>query len=192
VKKIMFLFAFGLIFLFSVNGASASEKEHYPSDKEIEALNQELQELVDKANEKLENGENNFEIEGETLTLGFKESSSMGRSAIGSKEYQAYITNTIGFNFTHAVSGLFSWNGDYLTALTAKADLTGIAYDKSHTTTKEGLDGLINGSSAKVGRVTSEGKFKELKFFTTYYTTLIVDVYAPTQSYRIIRADIQY
>ncbi|MFP5116052.1 hypothetical protein ACSU64_27470 [Bacillaceae bacterium C204] len=207
MKKIVCLLTFGLMLLLSVNGASAAKNDNYPTAKEIEVLNQELQGLVDKANKKLADGEKNFEVKGKNLTVGFKEkeiidsaslkesqlqSSLISIAAIGSKEYQAYVANTSGFNFSHAVSGVFSWNGDYLTGLTAKADLTGVMYEKSHSTTKEGLDGIINGSSAKVGRVTSEGRFKALKYFANYYTTLIVDVYAPTQSYRIVTAKITY
>ncbi|WP_060789000.1 hypothetical protein [Geobacillus zalihae] len=208
MKKMLYLLAFSFMFLMFNHETSAAEykKNYYPTKTEIEALNQELQELVDEANERLSNGEKNIELTSKNLKLVFKENNSLGSenimtnqlntmgvnaSSIGSKSYQAYVTNTAGFNFTHAVSGIFSWNGDYLTGVSADADLTGIMYDKSSNTTVTGLDGTI-GRDAKIARVTSKGTFKALKYFVTYHTTLMVDVYAPTKSYRIVEAKITY
>ncbi|MBT2680492.1 hypothetical protein J7E38_15890 [Bacillus sp. ISL-35] len=205
MKKILFLLAFGFILFISANGASAAEKGHYPTAKEIDALNLELNELVEKANVKLANGEKNFELKGKNLKVGFKEKnsapssleegqlhySSIAIAAVGSKEYQAYVANTNGWNFSHAVGGTFSWNGSYLTAVTARAETTGIMYSRSESTKVEGLDGLINGSSAKVARVTSNGKFTALKYTPiSYYTTLVVEVNAPNREYRITTAKI--
>lgn len=208
MKKIICLITFCLLFLTLGTGASAAsdQKGQYPTDKEIEALNKELDQLVEEANKKLERGEKNVEVSSKNLKLGFKEINTLDpvnlkgnqlnstagvvtAAAIGSKSYQAYVSNTAGFNFSHAVSGVFSWNGDILTALSGSADTSGPMYDRSTTTTKEALDGRM-GIDAKVGRVVSKGTFKALKYLKAYYTTLIVDVYAPTQSYRIIEADI--
>jgi len=200
MRKISFLLILFLSFLLFNDQASANEHEKnvYPTKTEIEALNQELQVLVEQANEKLAKGEENIEVSSNNLKLVFNQKElstptqknlSAKASAVGSKSYQAYVANTAGFNFTHAVSGVFSWNGDKLTAVSKKADLTGPMYDKSHNTYTEGLDGRI-GSTAKIGRVTSQGTFKALKYFAQYYTTLVVDVYAPTKSYRIIEASI--
>jgi hypothetical protein len=209
MKKILFLLAFSLLFLVSTNGASAAgnQNNHYPTDEEIEALNEELQRLVVEANKRLANGEKDIEVQSENVKLGLKERNvidpvnlkgnqlnsagmTVTASAIGSKEYQAYVANTSGWNFTHAVSGVFSWDGDLLTAVSASADLTGVMYSRSSNTTKEGLDGRI-GATAKVARVTSKGTFTPVKYWpTSKYTTLMVDVYAPTKSYRIIEAKI--
>ncbi|WML29217.1 hypothetical protein RCG24_14615 [Neobacillus sp. OS1-32] len=208
MKKGLFLLTFAILFFLSSNGgvsAAENRASQFPTKSEIEALNQELQELVIEANERLAHGEKNIEVTSENLKLVFNEEdlevpstlnksqlnslNAAAASKIGSKSYQAYVTNTAGFNFTHAVSGVFSWNGDLLTAVSASADLTGLMYDKSSTTTKEGLDGTI-GKNAKVARVTSKGTFKALKFFVTYHTTIVIDIYAPTESYRIIDARI--
>lgn len=159
-------------------------------------LNKELEVLVEKANEKLANGEENIEVSSGDLKLGFNSvpdiqrySVSPAASKIGSKSYQAFITNTKGFNFSHAVSGVFSWNGKKLSAVSARESLSGKLYSKSANTTKEGLDGTI-GRTAKVARVTSKGVFTYLKYAFSYHTTIIVDVYAPTKSYRIVKAQI--
>ncbi|WP_102264492.1 hypothetical protein [Mesobacillus jeotgali] len=204
MKKILFLLTFGLILLISANGASAAENNHYPTAKEIDTLNQELQVLVDKANQKLANGEKNFEVKGKNLKVGFKEKnvepkvlekgqlhySAMAIASIGSKEYQAYVVNTNGWNFSHAVGGIFSWEGSYLTAVSARAETTGTMYSRSESTSKEGLDGTI-GKTAKVARVTSNGKFTALKYLPiSYYTTLVVDVNAPKREYIIQTAKI--
>ncbi|OAK19321.1 hypothetical protein [Bacillus wiedmannii] len=200
MKKVSFLLILFLSFLVFNDQASANEHENnvYPTQSEIEVLNNELQVLVEQANEKLAKGEENIEVSSNNLKLVFNQkelftpvqsSLSAKASAVGSKSYQAYVANTAGFNFTHAVSGVFSWNGSNLTAVSKKADLTGPMYDKSHNTYTEGLDGTI-GRDAKIARITSQGTFKALKYFANYYTTLVVDVYAPTKSYRIIEAKI--
>lgn len=196
MKKSLILFTFLFVLFIGSNATSANEleKDQIPNKAEIESLNHELEILVDKANQKLEKGEKNVEVSSKNFKLGFKQNnllnkSRIGINAIGSKSYQAYILNTSGWNFSHAVSGIFSWKGKYLSAVSASADLTGPLYGKSSTTTKEGLDGNI-GSTAKVARVTSKGKFKALKVFVTYHTTLMVDIYAPTKSYRIVKAKI--
>ncbi|MGG3495716.1 hypothetical protein ABES08_07955, partial [Peribacillus simplex] len=111
-------------------------------------------------------------------------------SSIGSKSYQAYVANTNGYNFRHSVYGTFTWNGSLLSQVTADEDLTGIMYSKSATTKVTGVDGTI-GSTAKIGKVSSKGTFTPLKFSPiSFYTTIIVDVYAPTKSYRIVTAKI--
>lgn len=209
MKKIIFLLTFGFIFLLISNGVSAAEhkKSNYPTKMEIEALNQELQGLVEEANEKLANGEENIEVTSKNLKLGFKKDdftkstsstkdnqlNSMVTAAVvgGSKSYQAYVANTTGFNFRHAVYGNFTWNGlGVLLGVTADEDLTGAVYGKSATTRIEGVDGTI-GRTAKIARVTSKGTFTPAKYAPySYYTTLIVDIYGPTQSYRIVTAKI--
>ncbi|KMJ59087.1 hypothetical protein AB685_08465 [Bacillus sp. LL01] len=209
MKKIIILLsiAFGLTFLLNENAAKA-EGKHYPTGSEIEAMNQELEGMVEELNERLANGEKNIEISSENLTVGFKEVNgiqpssistfdqqnlnieSVQASSIGSKSYQAFVSNTNGFNFRHAVYGTFTWNGDKLAAVTADEDLSGPMYSKSASTKIQGVDGTI-GSTAKIGKVSSNGKFTPLKWSpASFYTTLIVDVYAPTQSYRIITAKI--
>lgn len=209
MKKIIVLIsiAFGLTFLLDDSVAKA-EGNHYPTEFEIETMNQELEEMVNELNKRLDKGEKNIEISSENLTLGFKEVNglqpsmvptfdqqnlnveSVQASSIGSKSYQAFVSNTNGFNFRHGVYGTFTWNGDKLSAVTADEDLSGPMYSKSATTRIQGVDGSI-GSTAKIGKVSSSGKFTPLKWApVSYYTTLIVDVYAPTQSYRIITAKI--
>ncbi|MCM3618513.1 hypothetical protein M3936_13065 [Sutcliffiella horikoshii] len=205
MKKIIVLLSvvFGLTFLLNDDVAKA-EGDHYPSEAEIEAMNQELEGLVEEMNERLANGEKDIEISSENLTVGFKEmdgllpsnistvdqqnlnSESVQASSIGSKSYQAFVANTNGFNFRHGVYGTFTWNGSVLQAVTSDEDLSGPMYSKSATTKVQGVDGSI-GSTAKIARVSSTGKFTPLKWSpVTYTTTLIVEVNAPTQSYRII------
>lgn len=177
--------------------ASASENNSYPTLKEINQLNEELQILVDEANEKLENGEENIEVSSENMTLGFNvkdnttvSKNNVGIQAIGSKSYQAFVANTSGFNFRHGVSGKFTWDGSLLKAITYVEDLSGTMYGKSASTNIQGVDGTI-GRDAKIGKLTSKGTFTALKWSPiSYYTTLVVDFYAPTKSYRIITAKI--
>ncbi|MGG0889965.1 hypothetical protein [Cytobacillus horneckiae] len=206
MKKILLLIAvsFGISVLFSGQGVEASEKEYYPSKEEIEKLNNELQNLVEEANEKLSQGEEDIEVSSENLYLGFKvedekslnrlsssaSSNKVGIQAIGSKSYQAYVGNTTGFNFRHAVHGTFTWDGSILKAITYVEDLTGPMYSKSASTTVQGVDGTI-GRTAKIGKLTSKGTFTPLKWSpASFYTTLVVDFYAPTKSYKIITAKV--
>lgn len=198
MKKIIALLSlsFGFMFLFNSgsSSASAAELNEYPTPKEIEQLNEELQGLVEQANDRLKNGERNIEVSSENLKLGFKENGALAKGystyAIGSKSYQAYVGNTTGFNFRHAVFGTFTWNNSLLKAVTADDDLTGPMYSKSATTKVVGVDGTIN-KDAKIGRITSKGTFTPLKYVPyNFYTTLVVEVYAPTQSYSIITAKI--
>lgn len=206
LKKFILILAIVPFLLVSPFGASAAqEKRAYPTDTEIESLNQELQKLVEQANEKLANGQESIEVSSENLKLVFKQedivnstfkksnqldSKGLSANAIGSKSYQAYVANTTGYNFRHAVHGTFTWNGSYLSQVTADEDLSGIMYGKSATTKVTGVDGVI-GKNAKIGKVTSKGVFTPLKWSPfPFYTTLVVDVYAPTKSYRIITAKI--
>ncbi|WP_100330319.1 hypothetical protein [Bacillus xiapuensis] len=208
MKKILFLFMFsiGILFSMSNNEVLATESNNYPTDTDIKVLNQELEQLVEEVNERLAKGEKNIETSSKNLKIGFKQdelinpysfsqsknlnSMAAKGSSIGSKTYQAYVANTKGFNFRHAVHGTFSWKGNYLTAVTGDEDLSGKMYSRSATTKVQGVDGTI-GRNAKIGRVTSKGTFTALKYVPiSYYTTLVVDVYAPTKSYRIITAKI--
>lgn len=196
MKKIAFLLVFG-IFLVTIGSpsttATATVLNEYPTPKEIKQLNEELQILVEQANERLENGERNLEVYSGNLKLGFIENSPIqvySSSSIGSKSYQAYVGNTNGFNFRHAVFGTFTWNNKLVKAITADEDLTGPMYSKSATTKIQGVDGSI-GKDAKIGSVTSKGTFTGLKgLLKSYYTTLVIEFYAPTKSYRIITAKI--
>lgn len=207
MKKIILLLTFGFIFFLSSNAASAAEheKNNYPTKLETEVLNQELQGLVKKVNERLAKGEEDIKVSSKNLKVVFKQEdvinpvsskgnqlNSMGvsASAIGSKSYQAYVANTTGFNFRHSVYGTFTWNGSLLSQVTADEDLTGTMYSRSATTKVTGVDGTI-GRTAKIGKVSSKGTFIPLKFSpVSFYTTIIVDVYAPTKSYRIVTAKI--
>ncbi|WRP07381.1 hypothetical protein U9J35_04220 [Rossellomorea aquimaris] len=210
MKKLLLILAFGLILFISANGASAAENQTngFLTDEEKEEINAELQVLKEEINKKLANGETDIEVQSENMKLGLIEKNVMApsklkgaplntigsfaaASSVGSKEYQAYIAHTKGANFSHAVFGTFSWKGDYLTAVNADADLTGLFFSRSSKETVVGRDGRI-GKDAKVGRVTSKGTFTPVKYWpTSSYTTIIVDVYAPTKSYRVIDAYIQ-
>lgn len=204
-KFIAILALVPFLFILPFGASAAEEEKSYPTDAEVEGLNQELQGLVEEVNEKLAKGEEDIEVSSENLKVVFKQEDitnpnshkssqlkSMGLSAssIGSKSYQAYVANTKGFNFRHGLYGTFTWNGSYLSQVTADEDLSGTMYGKSATTKVTGVDGTI-GRTAKIGKVTSKGTFTPLKWSpVSYYTTLIVDVYAPTKSYRIVTAKI--
>lgn len=193
MKKIAFLLVFGF-FLATIGSpiatANATALNEYPTPREIKQLNEELQILVEQANERLENGERNIEVYSENLKLGFIENSSIqlySTRANGSKSYQAYVGNTNGFNFRHGVFGTFTWNNKVVKAITADEDLTGPMYSKSATTKIQGEDGIIG----KDATVSSKGTFTGLKgLLKSYYTTLVIEFYAPTKSYRIITAKI--
>ncbi|WP_336823326.1 hypothetical protein [Sporosarcina sp. USHLN248] len=204
MKKIGYIVA--IVFtLFLGNSLNASAEESYfPDEAEIEAMNLELKALVEEANKQLENGAEKVEVTSGNVTLFFeakenrvspflKEGSVSATSTVGSKSYQAYVANTLGFNFRHAVSGTFSWNSSgQLTGLTAVPDLSGAAYSRTETTTKSGVDGIL-GRDAKIAEVYSRGTFTPLKWSPkSYYTTIIVNVYGPTQEYRIMEAKIDY
>lgn len=202
-KKFLFIFTLLASVIFGATAASAAETDgKYLTPSQVLELNVELDEAVQEVNKQLDNGKTNVEVSTENVTVGFKEfdvpppiSASDGftvqPTALGSKGYQAYVANTNGWNFTHAMYGTFTWNGQKLMALTATEDMTGVFYGKTATTTVEGADGQI-GSTAKIGRATSKGKFTALRYLPlSYHTTLIVEAYAPTQSFRITRADIQ-
>lgn len=198
MKKILFLLTLLTAFVVGGNTVGAAEFDNstkYISAKEVLELNHELVELVEVANQQLANGETNVEVSSENLTIGFKaydvpSPASIGTNAIGSKGYQAYVANTKGWNFTHAMSGTFTWDGSKLAGFTATHDLTGPFYSKSAITSRVGVDGTI-GSTAKIGRATSKGTFTALKYLPiSYHTTLIVDVHAPTKDYRIVAARI--
>ncbi len=200
LKKLNFFWLLSVLvisfsFFATSNHAAASTDQNidgFLTDEEVESLNEELQVLVEQANEQLAKGENEVNLSSENLELVFSEAPStngFGIQSVGSTSYQAYVSNTKGFNFTHAVSGKFSYNKDKLTAVSYKADLTGKMYDRSSTTWVTGMDGTV-GSGAKIARVTSQGSFKAAKYFKGYYTTLMVDVFAPTKSYKIVEAKI--
>lgn len=204
MKKIIFIFALGFLLFTVDNVASAAKSEgQYLTRSEIEELNVELKQLVEEANSKLANGEENIVVSSENLKLGFQQKKlkhspfnseqlnsgmSVTASSVGSKSFQAYIINTKGANFTHALSGTFSWKGSYLSGVIADETLTGTMYSRSASTSIRGVDGSI-GSTAKIARITSNGTFTPLKYlpFPTY-TKIIVDVMAPTKEYRIISA----
>lgn len=199
MKKLIFILALGFLLVTAENGASAAKLEgQYLTKSEIEELNVELKQLVEEANAKLANGEENIVVSSENLNFGFKKNElrpsqfnsgmSVTASSIGSKSFQAYIANTKGANFTHALSGTFSWNGSFLSGVIADETLTGTMYSRSGSTSIQGVDGSI-GSTAKIARITSKGTFTPLKYlpFPTY-TKIIVDVMAPTKEYRIISA----
>lgn len=200
-KRVLFIFTLLAAIIFGGNAVGAAEADSkYLTTNEVLELNVELDELINEVNEQLENGKTNVEVSTENVTVGFKvydipsevsaNNDFIGLSAIGSKGYQAYVANTKGWNFTHAMSGTFSWDGSKLTGLTASHDVTGVFYSKSANTYTEGVDGRI-GSTAKIGKATSKGTFTALKYLPiSYHTTLIVDVHAPTKDYRIVRADI--
>lgn len=211
MRKLLFVNVLGLLFFLSFSLIGSAEANSYPTAKEVENMNNELEELVQEANEQLEKGETNVEVTSDNLTLVFKEtkekksssknlnstSNSVSTAAvtssstIGSKSYQAYVSNTTGFNFRHGVYGTFSWNSKgVLTAVTGDESLTGVAYSRSGSTSVVGRDGRI-GIDAKIGRVTSKATFTPLKYVPfPFYTTIIVDVYGPGKNYRIITAKI--
>ena len=204
MKKIGFLVAFAFTLLFGNSLTASAEEFYYPDGAEIEAMNLELQALVEEANNQLENGAEKVEVTSGDLKLVFeakenrvspflKDGSVSQASTVGSKSYQAYVANTAGFNFRHSVYGTFSWNSSgVLTGVTAVPDLSGAAYNRTETTTITGVDGRI-GIDAKIAKIYSRGTFTPFKYSPkSYYTTLIVDVYGPTKSYRIIEAKIDY
>lgn len=204
MKKIGYIIAIAFTLFLGNSLTASAEESYFPDEAEIEAMNLELKALVEEANKQLENGAEKVEVTSGNVTLFFegkenrvstflKDGSVSATSTVGSKSYQAYVVNTLGFNFRHAVSGTFSWNSSgVITGLTANPDLTGAAYNRTETTTKSGVDGIL-GRDAKIAQVYSRGTFTPFKYSPkSYYTTLIVDLYGPTQSYRIIEAKIDY
>lgn len=204
MKKFLFMSMFSIMLFLSFSLVGAAESNSYPNAKDIESMNNELEELVEQANKQLEQGVTNVELTSGDLSLIFKENNeekvsnkylnltnNFAVAAAGSKSYQAYVLNTSGFNFRHGVSGTFSWDSKgILTAVTGDEDLSGVAYSRSGSTTVAMRDGRL-GIDAKVGRVTSKATFTPLKYVPfPFYTKIIVDVYGPTQEYRIDTATI--
>ena len=100
-----------------------------------------------------------FEAKENRVSPFLRDGSVSEASIVGSKSYQAYVANTAGFNFRHAVSGTFTWNSlGQLTGVTAVPDLSGAVYNKTDTTTITGVDGII-GRDAKIAKVYSRGTF---------------------------------
>lgn len=205
MKKIIFILTlcFSTVFMLNGNGVSAAEnnKGYNPTNLEISKLNQELQGLVEEVNDRLAKGEENVVVSSKNLTVGFKlnDTTSLQRglnsygvqaSSIGSKSYQAYVINTNGFDFSHGLYGTFTWNGKVLSGVTADEELAGPMYAKKADTKIQYVDGRV-GIDAGIARITSKGTFTFLKYsWINFYTTLIVEVYAPTKEYRIITAKI--
>lgn len=200
MKKLLFSLAFGALLMLSSNvsaSAANNEDSKYPSNSDIDSLNNELQNLVEEANKKLAVGEKDIEVSSGDLKLIFKDEDvnnglqPFASRAISTKRYQAYIVNTTGLDFTHSVSGNFSVDGKKFTAITHDTDLSGPMYSKTVTESRvEGQDANII-KDASVAKVISKGTFKALAVgWLTYYTTIVVRIMAPDQSYVIEKATI--
>jgi len=169
--------------------AKASQSEPVASLKEVENINQKLDQLTDKANAQLEKGLDNvvvqepLNVQGDKLELSMNVED-ISTQAVKQKKYKAKVTNTTPiFGFAHEVSGKFTYEKGKIKANSYDAYLTGIWYGKSHTTKEHKLD-------PSVWEVRSRGTFKALKYTPVEYTSRVdVGLYG-SGSYRVLKARI--
>lgn len=161
--------------------------------EQLEEMNEALDKLKNQANEKLDNGEENFSVstnvsfqeEPIVMEFGFDEPVAPFGSTLASqkKSFSHTVKNTAGFNFSHRVFGSFVYSSGKVTGYTADSDLSGPLYGKTHSTFGDRLD-------PSVVVIRSTGTFKALKYFPVEYKTRIdIGLYG-SGNYRVLTASI--
>ncbi|WP_421663712.1 hypothetical protein [Lysinibacillus telephonicus] len=206
MKKIMVLFTACMLLVPSLAKAEAKDEssnqgEGFSIPEEIVEMNEALDELVDQANQKLEDGETNFvieeEVNGEIIRFGFvaEETTPISSDSNTSnnfttyateqtKTFYAYVENTAGFNFKHVLGGTFKYSGGKIISATTDVRLTGAFYSESAKTWVDEFD-------PSIWIAYSHGTFKALKYGLEYNTYLTVNMLG-SGDYRITRAEISF
>jgi|SRR5699024_786793 len=204
MKKVLFGVLLSVVFVIGLFGSntSASAAEEVDSSgkltsEQLEEMNEALENLKNKANKKLEDGEENFVVstnvsfQDEPLEMEFEADevennqalSSNSTSAVQEKNFSHTVKNTAGFNFSHRVFGSFTYESGDVNNYSADSDLTGALYSKSHNTKVDRLD-------SSVAKVRSSGTFKALKYAPIEYKTRIdIGLYG-SGDYRVLKASL--
>lgn len=188
--------------------ASASEQEGVKvlTTEQLEEMNTVLENLKNRVNEKLEQGETDITVYGnvsfqdEPISLSFKEDSTLPMDAVNSdatarlvtplataasqmKTFKAEVKNTAGFNFSHRLDGTFLYASGKVKSYSYDTTLYGPFYGKTHSDKATKLD-------PSLVEIRSTGKFKALKYAPVEYTTHIVIHLYGSGTYKLKQASI--
>ncbi|MFB5663674.1 hypothetical protein [Alteribacillus sp. HJP-4] len=191
MKKLALMVVSGLLMMIGFTfQVSAAEEEPEPlTSEQLAEINDALEDLRIEANEKLENGESDFTVSkdlsfGEDpIELTFEEGNEV-QASNSSSNYSASVKNTAGFNFSHSISGTWTYSGGEINSVSMhEPSLTGALYGKSATQNRSELDPSIQ-------QISSAGTFKALKYAPVEYKTNLVVQIDGGGNYRVIKATI--
>ncbi|WP_205002786.1 hypothetical protein [Scopulibacillus daqui] len=154
-------------------------------------LNNALEDLRKKANQKLAKNDENFtvseKVNNKNISFSFYSEPTLERNGLvlaaasqRQKSYSATVKNTAGFNFSHRLYGTFLYGKGKVGKYTKHVDLSGPFYSKSASTHSKRID-------SSVVEVSSNGKFKALKYAPVEYTTSIIVRLYGSGTYRILK-----